>query len=1211
MPVRRLLLAAVLGALALSLLLGASVGLAGAPRASGPIYRNRSYSPAERAADLVARMTLAEKASQMVSSQAPAIPRLGIKAWGWWNEANHGVAFLQLHPGYNNNVVNTMSYPVDLALGSSWDPSLMYTEASAISDEAREVAPQNFLDLDFFAPTVNLARDPRWGRNDETFSEDPMLTAAMASQYVDGFQGETPQGHLLPEGGGYLKAIATLKHYAANNTEATRMTGSSNVGEATLRDYYTNQFKQIISASHPGAMMTAFNSINGTPASANVYLMKTLARQTFGFGGYFTSDCDSVDDIISGHNWRPPDYTRAASETESRAIANASGEDLNCELPYVPFNYQNTLPAATLEGIRTQTGKYNVNDTDTSLVRLFTARMELGEFGNVNSEPWVRQARAQLGGAHWVNSNANNAITETPSRLGLDRAVADRTLVLLKNNASRRQNGTVGPVLPLQVPSSGTFKVAVIGYFGNTNYPGGYSSYQSAAGSTKVVTPYGGIKAAIQAINPGAEVDYFRGFAGGNSASGLTNIDPSAVAAVGAYNDVIVVVGTDNTTSSEGRDRSSLALPGLQGQLISEVAAKNPNTVAALETVGDVNVGSFWGSVPAVLWSSYNGQLVGNSLADVLLGKYDPSGHLPFTWYANDSELPPIGDYRIRPGAGTRGRTYMYFSGPVSFPFGYGLSYTSFRTSNLRFDRTHLNPNETLHASVTVTNTGSVPGEDLVQLYVEKAGSRSSDQPIKRLEGFEQVELAPGQSRTATLPVKILNLAVWNAGREKVDDGLYDVQIGSSADGVLLQRDVSVAGPLDLMPSTVTASPVMPGDSARGIQSRVMFPDGTVVDPRLTVSMNDEAMFGYVSAGHGRGLPAGVRVRYASNRPGVVSVTKGTIRTVSNGAATITATVTYHGASASTQFVVRVLSELSGITLKLPAKTQKTKTKHGSSAPTSVALPGFQPDTYVYDVIVPQNGHLPRIGATTPDKRARVRVGQPSHVPGAARVRITGLDGITLTYTLYFAHPAQGDPFSGTDVGSQWKWVRHDPAAVQVSHGSLFITAEQGDLSGTTSPGRNLLVQPALGNWTIQSKLTFSSAPHLPTQQAGIIAYQDDQNYLKLDWEYSPGGPRLVETTEDNLSGAPVGQVLASFPTGRRVGNTVWLRMVKRGPRYATYYSANGRSWVPIYGIGASLTNVEVGLFAWGGATPLNDLRVAFAYFHVRNTGAVNLGSLH
>ena len=200
---------------------------------SVPIYLNPAYSAVERATDLVSRMTLAEKAGQMISSRPPAIPRLGVAAWGWWNESNHGVNALTLTPSGNATTIdNTTSYPSDLSLGSTWNPDLVYHEAGMIGDEAREVAPNNRENLDFYAPTVNLSRDPRWGRNDEAWSEDPTLTADLASQYVDGLQGETQQGVLPTSAHGYYKAIATLKHFAANNSEVNRLHGLVGHGPA-------------------------------------------------------------------------------------------------------------------------------------------------------------------------------------------------------------------------------------------------------------------------------------------------------------------------------------------------------------------------------------------------------------------------------------------------------------------------------------------------------------------------------------------------------------------------------------------------------------------------------------------------------------------------------------------------------------------------------------------------------------------------------------------------------------------------------------------------------------------------------------------------------------------------------------------------------------------------------------------------------------------
>src|SRR4051794_5767726 len=280
-----------------------------------PIYLDRHYSYAERAADLVSRMTTAEKASQTISSAAPAIPRLGIQQYGQWNEALHGVSRSQLT--YNGNATvlnNTTSYPTDQTMGSSWDPDLLYRVASAIGDEAREVSPDNVSNLDFYSPTMNLERDPRWGRTDETYGEDPFQTARMVSQFVNGMEGKDESGKLLPGADGYYKTLTPLKHYAANNSEVNRRSGSSDMDDRTLREYYTAAFRDVVRSSDPGSVMSSYNSVNsigqvpatapltssskgdpnnpaGAPTASDPYLIDTLLRETFGFNGYVTSDC--------------------------------------------------------------------------------------------------------------------------------------------------------------------------------------------------------------------------------------------------------------------------------------------------------------------------------------------------------------------------------------------------------------------------------------------------------------------------------------------------------------------------------------------------------------------------------------------------------------------------------------------------------------------------------------------------------------------------------------------------------------------------------------------------------------------------------------------------------------------------------------------------------------------------------------------------------
>ncbi len=1182
-----------------------------AAAAPAPIYKDPSYSFQERAADLVSRMTLAEKASQTDSNLSPAIPRLGVPSYGWWNEALHGVAELSLTNNANAGLLtNTTSYPINQAMAASWDPALEYQIAANISDEAREVTPSNSENLDYYSPTMNLERDPRWGRNDESFGEDPLLETKLVDQFVDGMEGKDQSGQLLAAGGGFNKTVTTLKHYTANNSEVNRRTGSSDMDSRTLLEYDTKPFGQVVQDAHPGSIMSSYNEVNGTPSPANPYLMQTLARETFGFQGYFTSDCDAVFEIVAGHAWTPPGWPRPINNLERNGYAQSSGEDLDCNTGFKDnYNYLDSLPTDTQQQIKTASDTYNVNDLDTSLVRLFTARMKTGEFDDPTTVPWVTQARTRV--PSWTNSNANNAVTETPDRLALDRKAADESIVLLKNS-----NG----LLPLKVPSSGPYKVAVIGYFANPTsmYLGGYSSGQGAAGVANEVNGYNGIKSAVQAIDPDATVDFYKGFTGtGTQASQLTTVDPAAVAAAASHDVVIVYAGTDASTSTEDRDRTTLQLPGAQNSLIQQVSAANPNTIVYMETVGPIDVSPFESGVPAMLYSSYNGMRKGQALADVLTGATDPSGRLPSTWYLSDTQLPAITDYSIRPNGTNLGRTYQYFTGQTRYPFGYGQSYTSFKYSNLQLSSHNLTADDTLNATVTVTNTGTAAGADTVQLYVNQPNAPAALQrPIKRLEGFQRVTLDPGASTTVTIPLKISDLAYWDDPNHRwaVDDGSYGIQLSeSAADSAIQQQDtINVTGAITPKPSVVTAEPVVAGaDPNRDIQQRVYYTAGQTINPQLTVSMNDATLYGYQLKGASTGFPSGMTFSYTSDRPGVVAVdAAGGIHTVADGVASVTANATYGGVTKSTSFVVDVVSQLSGITV--------------NGQPLSAFNPGraFAPDTYTYDVVLPAGSAAPTVAGTSADPNASVVATQAPGVPGSATLVSTGADGTPYTYTVNFAYPVQSDEFNGSAPGPQWTWVRNDPTAESESGGALNITAQTGDLNAATNTAKNLLLQPALGDWAAETKMTLSVTPHTPNQQSGLIAYQNDDNYLKLDWEWvgnaTTGSAQLVETYED-FSFTPNAPetvafptVLKTIPTAAIVSGTnasLWLKLVKTGQRYQTYYSTDGSTWTPFYEVGGSLTNVKLGLFSYNRAGTSTDLTTAFDYFRAGNTAVATGGA--
>jgi beta-glucosidase len=311
---------------------------------------------------------------------------------------------------------------------------------------------------------------------------------------------------------------------------------------------------------------------------------------------------------------------------------------------------------------------------------------------------------------------------------------------------------------------------------------------------------------------------------------------------------------------------------------------------------------------PAVLWSSYNGQRKGEALADVLFGRTSPSGRLPFTWYRDAGQLPALGDYGIRPSAASPGRTYMYFTGTPSYPFGHGLSYTQFRYAPPRLDRTVASPDDTVTISVEVTNAGAVAGAEVVQLYVATPDSPAAlARPARRLAGFAKVAIPPGQTRTVSMSVRMADLAFFaeDENRWVVDPGSYRFELGSSSADIRQTADVAVTGSLTPVPVVLTAHPVAADDA--GLVQRVVYRPGALVLPRLTVAMNDDRRYGYSTEGADPALPAAMAVHFTTNRPEVVSIDPaGAIRTTGPGVATVTATLTSTATSVTTSFTVAV-----------------------------------------------------------------------------------------------------------------------------------------------------------------------------------------------------------------------------------------------------------------------------------------------------------------
>jgi beta-glucosidase len=934
-----------------------------------PIYLDTHYSPAERAADLVSRMTLAEKVQQLRTNSAPAIPRLGVQEYTYWNEGQHGLntLFNDTNNGGATGGVHATSFPTNFASTMSWDPQLVYDETTAISDEARGEldpslwgkaqnnlgpSPNDYGALTFWAPTVNMDRDPRWGRTDEAFGEDPYLQGQMAGAFVNGYEGNTMAGKSV---NGYLKVAATAKHYALNDNENNRHADSANTTDANIRDYYTAQFRDLIENDHVSGVMTSYNAINGTPAPADTYTANELLQRTYGFSGYTTSDCGAVGDVYSrgSHNWAPPGWTTSTSgpviwtsnttgqqvpgAAGGQAYAVRAGTDLNCTgAEYTLANIQAAIKAGILsEGV-----------IDNALTRVFTIRMQTGEFDPRSQVPYT--------------SITKDAI-QSPAHQALARKVADESLVLLKND---NVAGTGKPVLPADPASLN--KVVIVGDLANKVTLGDYSGDPSLR-----VSAVQGITDAVKAANPNATVE-FDACGTSTRATGPANCSAQTQADIKTADLVIVFAGTDTNVATEGRDRTTIAMPGNYDSLISQVAALgNPKMALVLQTGGPVTIGDVQQDFPSIVFSGYNGESQGAALADVLFGKQNPSGHLDFTWYKDDSQLPPMKNYGLTPSqTGGLGRTYEYFTGTPTYPFGYGLSYTHFAYSHINATSS-VNANGTVAVTFDVTNTGSVPGATVAQVYAVPPPQAGSEQPQKELKGFQKTqELQPGQTQHITLTVKASDLSHWDesALKQVVDHGAWQFQVASDASDVQGASTVNVTGAITPKVQYVTVQPdkavFQPGDTLDLTGKNPWIANDTnpsLEQPHagadnIVEAVNNDQSFADLSH---------ATVSYSSNNPNVASVSPdGKVTMNGHGVASISATV--NGVTGSTPVIVKPNFTMSAPPVLAP----------GTPATVTTSLPNTsnQPLTNVSMNLSGPSGW--NVTATTPATFSQVAPGQ-------------------------------------------------------------------------------------------------------------------------------------------------------------------------------------------------------------------------------------------
>ncbi|KAI3806769.1 hypothetical protein L1987_22683 [Smallanthus sonchifolius] len=678
-----------------------------------------------RVKDLVSRLTLDEKISQLVNT-APAIPRLGIPAYEWWSEALHGVSNSGYGIRFNGAIKSATSFPQVILTAASFDARLWYRIGQAIGLEARAVYNQGQANgMTFWAPNINVFRDPRWGRGQETPGEDPLVSGKYAISYVRGVQGDTFQGGGIKDG--HLQASACCKHFTAYDLDhwkgVNRFGYDAKVTKQDLADTYQPPFQSCIQHAQASGIMCAYNRVNGVPNCADHNLLSNIARNQWGFQGYITSDCDAVSIIYDVHKY---------AKTPEDAVAEVlkAGMDVNCG-SYLKNHTKSAI----------QKKKLLESDIDRALGNLFTMRMRLGLFnGNPSSLPYGSIGPSQ------VCSKAHQDLALEAARNGI---------VLLKNSAK---------LLPLKKTIS---SLAVIGPNANSAHTlvGNY-----AGPPCKSVEPLKALQSYVK------NTQYHKGCNFVNCTAASIN---EAVEVAKKADYVVLFMGLDQGEEREDFDRVDLVLPGQQQALITAVAKAAKKPVVLVMICGgpvDISFAKRDPKIGGILWGGYPGESGGIALAEVIFGDHNPGGKLPMTWYPKEFIKIPMTDMRMRPdpSSGYPGRTYRFYTGRKVYRFGYGLSYSKYAydfvsvTQNklsltqISSTGTTLQNSDSVHytsvtdtetescekakfsATVGVKNSGEMDGKHVVLLFV-KQNDIANGKPVKQLVGFESVKTKGGE----------------------------------------------------------------------------------------------------------------------------------------------------------------------------------------------------------------------------------------------------------------------------------------------------------------------------------------------------------------------------------------------------------------------------------------------------------------------------------
>jgi len=819
------------------------------------VFRNPDISRHERIMDLLEKMTVEEKIS-LLRASSPGITRLGIPKYYHGNEALHGV----VRPG------RFTVFPQAIALASMWNPELHYQIATAISDEARarwneleqgKLQTARFSDLlTFWSPTVNMARDPRWGRTPETYGEDPFLAGVLGTAFVKGLQGDDSR---------YLKIVSTPKHFAANNEEHNRFVCNPQISERQLREYYLPAFEMCVTEGKAASIMSAYNAINNVPCTANPWLLTKVLRHDWGFNGYVVSDCGGPGLLVSAMQYVK---TKEAAAT----LSIKAGLDLECgddvyinplikaydqymvsdadidsaayrvlrarmhlglfddpslnpysKIPVTVIgsekhkqlaleaarqsivllkNSKNTLPINTkkvksiavigINAANSEFGDYSGTPANEPVSILQGIRNRVGDKVKIVHAPWktAKDGMELIQGVHFPEGLK----TEYFDNMELNGTPKVRTEEWINFEPANQAPDPFIPNSPLSIRWTGKLRPTVTGnYTFSFSFDDGcrfslddkmlINKWRSSGIVVDTVSVY---LEAGKDYNLKAEYYDNRDYALARLQWRVPVVDiknridlyGEAGKAARECDMVVAVLGINKTIEREGKDREDILLPEDQREFIEEIYKINPNTVVVLVAGSSLAVNWMQEHLPAIVNAWYPGEQGGTAVAEVLFGDYNPGGRLPLTYYNSLDEIPAFDDYDI-----TKGRTYQYFSGKPLYPFGFGLSYTTFKYGKPEIK----DLGDELSVTFNVKNTGRYDGDEVSQVYV-KLPETDFITPNKELKGFSRNMIRKGETKRVEVRIKKASLRYWDEtkGEFVTPEGIYTFMIGASSDDIFL-----------------------------------------------------------------------------------------------------------------------------------------------------------------------------------------------------------------------------------------------------------------------------------------------------------------------------------------------------------------------------------------------------------------------------------------